>query len=345
MVGVSVILPTHRRPDHLDDAVGSVLQQTYEQFELIVVYEESQPETAEILESIHDERLRTVGREKPEGPSAARNAGLEAATGQYIIFLDDDDRLFETAIETLVETIQRQPANCAGVYAGRVNSYPSGRTRTLRVSEGCVDTYENASVVAPSCALFLKEAVDEIGGFDESFPAAEDHDLVIRLLSNFCLFYLDEILYKRRHHDDQITEDPKILLKGAKILLRKHWKTLTDITRANRTARVAEHYCKIGERKKAKQTIQYVEELIEASVESLSEADIAEVHHRLAHIEAKLGDAPAARVQLRRAIKQSGLNKEYWFYWFWLLFGPMGYEFGRKIEDQIYKPIAVRLGR
>jgi len=344
MTVVSVVLPTHRRPNLLTDAIASVLQQTYTQLELIVVYGGSQSETAEVLESVDDDRLHTIAHEQPQGIAAARNAGLEIATGQYIVFLDDDDYLFKIAIETLVKTIQNQPADCAGVYAGRVDSYPSGRKKIRHVPEGRIDKYENIHHVAPSCTLFRAEAVDEIGGFDESFPAAEDHDLVVRLLSKFHLLHLDEILYKRRHHNEQLTKDHELLLKGDELLLKKHWEKFTDTARADRLARIAEHYCKLEDKENARQTVKRIEKIIDQSDDILSGANIAGANYRLAHLEAKLENASAARGQLRRAIRRNANKKGYWFYYFWLLFGTLGYKLGRTVEYSVYNPIVSKLG-
>jgi glycosyltransferase involved in cell wall biosynthesis len=346
MVEVSVIIPTHRRPAFLEDAIASVLQQTYTQFELIVVYGGAQPKTAEALEAIHDDRLHTIARNQPLGSSAARNAGLEAATGQYVVFLDDDDYLLEHAIETLLQTFHEQPDDCAGVIACEIEKYPSGKTNETHVPEGVVDRYEDAPITRGSCVFFQNVAVKEVGGFDASFPARADADFLIRMLSRFRLFYLNERLYVRRHHEDQVTRDPEVNIEGNLRLLEKHAENLSLRRQLHYLNMVADWYRQIGTEntEDLQRKIGQITTYLNSSDNALSATESAECYHLLAHVAAKLGQPSTARARWRRAIQYCPYNKTYWFYYWWTHFGTIGYGLGMTISSRIYRPIAARLG-
>ena len=255
MVSVSIVIPTHNRREFLQEAVESVLQQTYEDFEVIVVDGGSTDGTVEFLQSVTDKRLDCIFHEQPHGVSRARNAGLERATGEYIVFLDDDDRLFEEAIGVLVETIEAQTAACGGVYAANQFVYSSGRTVDRYVNDGRIERFEDASVGGPSCTLVRRSVVGEIGRFDESLPACEDTDFWIRLFERFHMIALDRVLYERRFHEEQMTNDPELMLQGQKRVLEKHRESLSETNLAQRYYAVARSQAELGRIADARATL------------------------------------------------------------------------------------------
>ena len=91
MSQVSVVIPTHNRSEFLRSAIASVLSQTYQDFELIVVDDASTDSTAEVVASFNDSRIKFIRHQTNQGGSAARNTGIRASKCDYIAFLDDDD--------------------------------------------------------------------------------------------------------------------------------------------------------------------------------------------------------------------------------------------------------------
>lgn len=235
---VSVVLPTRNRVDFLRDAVESVREQTFTDLECIVVDGGSTDGTRGYLESLDDERVRVRRHEEPAGVSAARNAAIEMANGDYLVFLDDDDRLFETAIEVLVRTIEDQDEGCGGVYTAHRRRYESGEFREQRVSEGLIESYEEAAIGGPSCTIVPATVLADVGPFDESFPACEDTDFWIRLFAEYSMVAIDEILYERGYHDGQITQDMDVMIRGNELLLEKHAGELSERTRAGRRSAI-----------------------------------------------------------------------------------------------------------
>jgi glycosyltransferase involved in cell wall biosynthesis len=160
----SVIVPTYDRPELLREAVDSVLSQTVEDLECIVV-DDASPSALE--ESWGDERVRVVRRDRNGGPSAARNTGIDEARGRYLAFLDDDDLFLAERLAIAQEGLQRAPvALCWGRYADQ--SEPArGRMLNGDVRDVIADG------MAPAMRL-VAVARDAAPRFDESFTACED---------------------------------------------------------------------------------------------------------------------------------------------------------------------------
>ncbi len=108
---VSVIIPTRNRPQLLEDTVRSVLGQTRPAHEIIIVDDHSEDKQQPDLDSLLElsPRLRWLALPAQQGVSAARNAGLEASTGQAILFLDDDDLLHPCMLDEMVSVLEREP--------------------------------------------------------------------------------------------------------------------------------------------------------------------------------------------------------------------------------------------
>ncbi len=183
---VSVVTPTRNRLAFLQEAVESVRHQTYEAWELIVVDDASEDGTWAWLSSLADPRIRALRLERHSERSAARNRGLAQAQGEFVLFLDDDDRLCAHAIECLVGALANHPDAVASVGA-RCYTTASGRCRRVWHPPVTVkrvvwmDVLFAAWSVAQGQALFRKQAVSDVGGWDERVPFGEDHELWLRV--------------------------------------------------------------------------------------------------------------------------------------------------------------------
>lgn len=245
---VSVIIPTYNRRHFLERAVKSVLDQSYRDIECIVVDDGSTDGTRDFLRSMSDWPVHAVYRDRPLGLSSARNSGLAVASGEYVSFLDDDDRLYEDAITTLVETIRDLSDSCGMVYTARRDVWESGKTTRQQVLSGHVETYEaTPNIGGPSCTLVRASVFEEIGDFDESFPAREDVDLWIRLLAQFSMVGIDQVLYERYHHEDQLSEDVSKMIEGQKRLLDKHGNSISNAALSTEYVLMAHAYALDGE--------------------------------------------------------------------------------------------------
>jgi glycosyltransferase involved in cell wall biosynthesis len=297
MPDVSVVLPTYNRASFLPDTIRSVLEQTHADLECIVVDGGSDDGTEEILDGVGDDRLVVERRAEPNGPANARNTAMELARGDYIMFLDDDDRLYSNAVERLVEVLSGQPADCAGVFPAYRMAGEQGIELTRSVPEGMItlaDLADENVIGGPSGTLFRRTVFDEVGDFDESFPAREDIDMWFRILSSYHMVGVDEVLYERWTHEDQMINDNQLMLEAQQRLIEKHGAKLSDRHRAAR-------------------------------------------HQETALRLAALGRTGEARQEIFRSLRPDSLRKRYLYYSFWLLFGATGYSAARRGHDLFHR--------
>lgn len=225
MSRVSVVIPTLDRKEFLEQALETVRLQTHEPLECIVVDDGSTDGTREYLASIDYDALRTIYRDEAKGLSNARNAGIDAASGEYVMFLDSDDILYPHAAETLVETLDEQPKECAGAFTSKKIVTNDGREKNRRVPPGPMTepTAENAmDIGGPSSTMFRRTALKEVGGFDESFDAREDLDLYLTLLKQYSLFGVEEVCCERRIHAGQMSKEGGRIKESYRKLAEKH---------------------------------------------------------------------------------------------------------------------------
>jgi glycosyltransferase involved in cell wall biosynthesis len=109
MVKVSVIIPAYNGAETLEETVQSVLDQTYRNFEIIIVDDDSKDNTAEIVQKFNDSRIRYIKQAKNRGANAARNTGLRASTGDVIAYLDQDDLFHPEKLQVHVEYLENHP--------------------------------------------------------------------------------------------------------------------------------------------------------------------------------------------------------------------------------------------
>lgn len=204
---VSVVIPTFNRGWILAEAIDSVLSQTYAPFELIVVDDGSDDDTAAVLAGF--EGRITVIRQENRGVSAARNAGAAASTGRYLAFLDSDDLWLPEKLAVQVDYLDCRPdamicqteeiwiRNGKRVHPKRRHRKPSGWIFEASLA---------LCLVSPSAVMMRRGLFERYGGFDESLPACEDYDLWLRIGSRWPIYRIDrQLVVKRGGHADQLS--------------------------------------------------------------------------------------------------------------------------------------------
>ena len=202
---VSVIIPTFNRPAMLLEAIDSVLAQSIDSFELIVIDDGSTDETAEHLTRLA-ETIR-IERIDHSGPAAARNRAVALARAPLITFLDSDDLWSPSKLERQLAFMRANPAcaisqtNETWIRNGRrVN--PGVRHRK-RAGDIFVDSLRTC-LISMSATMMRTDLFRSLGGFDDQMTAAEDYDLWLRILIDHTAGLLDEPLVTRRGgHPDQ----------------------------------------------------------------------------------------------------------------------------------------------
>jgi glycosyltransferase involved in cell wall biosynthesis len=187
---VSVIIPTYNRSGIVHEAIESVLSQTYDEIELIVVDDGSTDDTSRQMQKYGD-RIRILTQENA-GPAAARNRGISNCHGELIAFLDSDDLWTSTKVQRQVSLLQKTdnstPCCLTNIRmewnARTINSFDNSWLKT-DMEEGI--WLNVAEVIATRFVLFnqavmiRRDALERVGGFDESLRLLEDTDLAMRL--------------------------------------------------------------------------------------------------------------------------------------------------------------------
>ena len=193
---VSVVLPTYNRADLLPRAIRSVLAQTFDDFELIVVDDCSPSSMAPVVAEFGDPRIRFIRHEQNRGNAAARNTALRAARAPYIAFLDDDDEWAPEKLELQVPVLDASAPDEAMVYCPR-RVIEDGRVVGVDApgKEGFVLEHMLPWGLMSCPSVLLKKVVlDDIGMFDEKLARGVDDDLWRRIARKYRVRYIDRIL-------------------------------------------------------------------------------------------------------------------------------------------------------
>ncbi len=207
---VSVIIPTFNRAWILEEAVESVLAQTYTDFELIVVDDGSTDDTRTRL--AHYGRRIAYIHQPNQGVSAARNAGLHLASGELIALLDSDDLWAPAKLARQVAFFETHPAaqicQTEEIWIRRGKRINPKR-RHRKPSGWIFEPSLALCLVSPSAVMMRRELLDEVGWFDVTLPACEDYDLWLRVSLHYPIYLIEApLVIKRGGHADQLSAAP-----------------------------------------------------------------------------------------------------------------------------------------
>ncbi len=225
---VSVVIPTHDREHLVGRAIESVLAQSYSDWECIVVDDASVDCTERVVRGFDDPRIQYLRRDEQGGGAAARNTGIRQARGRYVAFLDSDDEWLPHKLERQIDALGRSDLpDVALVYTGSTvvhGGYPSAtRPATHRG-----DVYETAlrrNIIAETSRVMVaREALLEVGGFDERLPASQDFELWIRIAARYPVECVPEALVRihRSDRERRITSDSSAVSRARDLVFTKH---------------------------------------------------------------------------------------------------------------------------
>ncbi len=205
---VTVIIPTYNRGWVVQEAIDSVLDQDFRDYELIVVDDGSNDNTRQILGAYG--KAITVLQQSNRGVSAARNRGIAEAAGRLIAFLDSDDLWLPRKLTTQVnffeenaDAVINQTQEIWIRNGARVNP----KKRHHKFSGMIFERSLALCLVSPSAVMIKKSLFDAVGVFDENLPACEDYDLWLRISCRYPVHLIDiPLIIKRGGHDDQLSK-------------------------------------------------------------------------------------------------------------------------------------------
>jgi glycosyltransferase involved in cell wall biosynthesis len=198
---ISVIIPAYNAALFIEDAVKSVLNQSFRDLEIICIDNNSTDNTWNILEQLKSVHGIVIAQEKKQGGSAARNKGLSVAQGMWIQFLDADDILYPDKLERQLKLLGNDVKLIVGAYDMSVNGGASEKFPILH------KTYWELLIesgLGCTCSnLWSKEMLEEVGGWNEHYQSSQEYELLFRILQKIRpdQIALDEkssVLYRRR---------------------------------------------------------------------------------------------------------------------------------------------------
>jgi len=236
---VSIVIPTYNHARFLADAIESVLAQTMQDLEIVVVDDGSTDDPTAVVARYPQVRCL---HQRQQGLSAARNAGMQQSSGRYLLFLDADDRLLPRAVESGLRCFEAHPA--AAFVSGlhrfvTAEGVPiSTSTREPITGDHYLAFLRGNYIGMHATVLYQRQAIAAVGGFDRQLHACEDYDLYLRLSRERPVAIHDELVAEYRLHESNMSGDLGLMLGSvlqALKLQRRHLGADADRHAAYRT--------------------------------------------------------------------------------------------------------------
>jgi len=222
---VSIIIPTFKRNQYLKRAINSVLNQTFNEFEIIVIDDNNEGSryrklNEKLMEDYKDnEKVIYIKHQQNLNGAAARNTGVKFSKSKYIAFLDDDDEYLPEKIELQINLLEKLDKTWGGVYCG-YSIYKKNKLLQRNLNSGSGNLKKKLLLMETpigggSTLLMKRSILKELDGFDITFSRHQDWELLIRFFRKYRIAYINRILVKI-HLDDR-----KNLVNPEKIILTK----------------------------------------------------------------------------------------------------------------------------
>ena len=226
----SVVIPTYNRAGFLKTALQSVLDQTYQDFEIIVVNNHSEDDTLGVIRDAKDSRIKTIDFRNHGVIGASRNVGIKASDGKYIAFLDSDDAWYPNKLEKVAQAITANAA--VGLVSHDQEIYRDGqKTNVQRTGPkpGNTDSIYDYLLLTSNCistssAVVARRFLNEVELFSEDpgLVTLEDYDLWLKL-SRVCNFhFIHESLGLYNYHSDAASAKVELHLNNLLTVIKKH---------------------------------------------------------------------------------------------------------------------------
>jgi glycosyltransferase involved in cell wall biosynthesis len=227
---VSVVTPCYNQAHFLRDAIESILAQTYPRIELVVVDDGSMDNTVAV---VADYPLARCLRQGNRGVAEARNVGFGATNGEYVLFVDADDRLAPNAVQAHLHCFAEHPK--AGFVVGAIEhitgdgSYRGTPHSPVLESEQYEHLLRANHIANTIAVMFRRSVFEELGGFTEYFSPAEDYELLLRAARAFPSAHHSTVVAYYRRHTTNTSRKGVIMLQA----MRRVMRSQREIVRGN----------------------------------------------------------------------------------------------------------------
>ena len=236
----SVVIPTYNHVNYLRESLKSVMDQTFTDFEVIVVNNFSTDTTLDVVREVGGDRVQVVNYQNHGVIGAARNAGITVSEGTYVAFLDSDDSWYPNKLERVSEAIQSNPQ--VGLFCHNQDWFrenePAIQSHFGPPPEYSGDMFEHLMLEyngpSTSATVVARKYLDEVGLFSEDpgYITVEDYDLWLKL-SQVCSFrFIDEVLGSVEFHAESAADNIELHFKNGLTLIDKHSPELRNPSRS-----------------------------------------------------------------------------------------------------------------
>jgi glycosyltransferase involved in cell wall biosynthesis len=227
MPKVSIVIPTYNRAQYLVRAIRSVLDQSFQDFEIVVVDDASTDDTLQTVESFRDPRIRYLRHDINRKEAGSRNTGVQNSQGEYIAFLDDDDAWLPQKLALQADLLDKSSVKVGVVYCSFLKiDAESGKMLGLWTAEKRGNVWRSLSeknwIGIPSTVVVRRECFDTLGLFDEGVEFGLDYDMWVRISTVYEFEFVKEPLVLRRVNHTRLSVNYELVLKGAESKLRKY---------------------------------------------------------------------------------------------------------------------------
>ena len=223
---ISVVVPTRNRSARLLRAIADARRQSLQALEIVVVDDASSDGTAAVLAGLAGPGFQVIRNRRQLGSAQSRNLGAAAARGEFLAFLDDDDRWHQDKLAVQAAALSQAPPSVALVCcAYDIVSELTGRlVRTWQPPAGPMDLayFLRTTGFMTAVPLIRRACVQAVGGFDPDLTGGQDLDLWIRLAEHYKVASVPQVLAEHRIHGSQITTDLHAKARASALIIRKH---------------------------------------------------------------------------------------------------------------------------
>ena len=201
---ISVIMSVYNGEKYLGEAIESILNQTFTDFEFIIVNDGSTDNSLEIIKSYDDERIKVTNNEKNIGLTKSLNKALKVARGEYIARQDADDVSMPNRFEEQMKYLEKYPeAALLGTSVYLIDEYGEIMGKRIALANPGNEPFKT-NQFSHGSVVFKKEIIDKLGGYNELFRYVQDYELWLRIAKYYEMRNLTQILYKLRSHDENV---------------------------------------------------------------------------------------------------------------------------------------------
>ena len=250
---VSVVIPTYNRASLLPRALRSVLAQTYQDIEIIIVDDASTDDTKKHVESFSDPRIHYIRHDCNRGAAVARNTGIKVARGRLIAFQDSDDEWLLDKLERQIGHREHLNDEATIVYCGfvRLDCGSALYIPESHIKTKCGNILEEllrGNFISTQTLLIPRTCFDRVGYFDDRLERFQDWELALRLATCFEFAYVDEPLVITHHTLGNISSNDSAAPRALETILDKHRHELArhPAALAKFQARLGHSKCRIG---------------------------------------------------------------------------------------------------